>query len=128
MKKIISFIIVLISVFNVSFAQINIPNPTSEFFVNDFADVIDDEVEEDLALPIKGGRITTTIADEEILIDGSILSQVTIFNESENEIHVTINFGEEIPLEVEESLSLGDIKIYSIIITESKSTIKYIGY
>lgn len=87
-----------------------------------------DEVEEDLALPIKGGRITTTIADEEILIDGSILSQVTIFNESENEIHITINFGEEIPLEVEESLSLGDIKIYSIIITESKSTIKYIGY
>lgn len=78
--------------------------------------------------PIKGGRITTTIADEEILIDGSILSQVTIFNESENEIHITINFGEEIPLEVEESLSLGDIKIYSIIITESKSTIKYIGY
>ena len=86
------------------------------------------EVEEDLALPIKGGRITTTIADEEILIDGSILSQVTIFNEGDNEIHVTINFGEEIPLEVEESLSLGDIKIYSIIITESKSTIKYIGY
>ena len=88
----------------------------------------DEEIEEDLALPIKGGRITTTIADEEILIDGSVLSQVTIFNESENEIHITINFGEEIPLEVEESLSLGDIKIYSIIITESKSTIKYIGY
>ena len=96
---------------------------------NIFEDIAEiDEVEEDLALPIKGGRITTTIADEEILIDGSILSQVTIFNESEKEIHITINFGEEIPLEVEESLSLGDIKIYSIIITESKSTIKYIGY
>jgi hypothetical protein len=88
----------------------------------------EEEIEEDIAYPIKGGRITTTVVDEEILIDGSVLSQVTIFNESEKEIHITINFGEEIPLEVEESLSLGDIKIYSIIIAESKSTIKYIGY
>ena len=46
MKKIICFIIVIISVFNVSLAQINIPNPTSEFFVNDFANVISPEDEQ----------------------------------------------------------------------------------
>ena len=46
MKKIIIFMIVVISIFNVSCAEIDIPNPTSEFFVNDFANVISAEDEQ----------------------------------------------------------------------------------
>lgn len=45
MKKIISFIIVVIFTFNASLAQIKIPRPTSDFFVNDFANVISEEDE-----------------------------------------------------------------------------------
>lgn len=61
---------------------------------------------EDITYVAKGGRITT-VPNEELL--QITITQVTIYNESE------------------ESLSLGDIDIYSIIIVEEGSTIKYIG-
>ena len=83
---------------------------------------------EEITVPIKSKKITTSHDNQEIIVDGSILLQVTIFNRTENEINVIINQGETIPLDAEESLSLGNIEIFSIIIVEMGSTVKYIGY
>ena len=47
--------------------------------------------------PIKGGRITTTIANQELIKEGA-LKKVTIHNQSEREITVIINGGNKIPL------------------------------
>ncbi len=84
--------------------------------------------QEETIVPIISDKVTTYHDNQEIILDGSILTQVTIFNKTENEINVIINQGEIIPLDIEESLSLGNIKIFSIIIVEMGSTIKYIGY
>lgn len=51
MKKAIKFIViilVLILCFSITATAIDLPEPTSRFFVNDFANVIDDEVEDEL--------------------------------------------------------------------------------
>lgn len=51
MKKIVSFIVVTLVLsltFTIFAAAINLPQPTSNFFVNDFANVIDDDVENEL--------------------------------------------------------------------------------
>ncbi len=84
--------------------------------------------EEEMIIPIKSNKVTTTYNNQELITDNSILMQVTIFNRTENEINVIINQGEKIPLDTEESLSLGDIEIFSIVIVETGSTVKYIGY
>jgi len=38
-----------------------------------------------------------------------------------------INHGNEIPIGVDESIKLGNLKVVSIIIIEKGSTVKYIG-
>lgn len=51
MKKIVNFIVVTLVLsltFTIFAAAINLPQPTSNFFVNDFANVIDDDVENEL--------------------------------------------------------------------------------
>lgn len=51
MKKIVKFIVVTLVLsltFTIFAAAINLPQPTSNFFVNDFANVIDDDVENEL--------------------------------------------------------------------------------
>ena len=86
----------------------------------------DEELElEDVAYAVKGGRFITTYEKQEII--SVPMEQVTIFNESENEITLRINNGELIPLEYGESLSFGDIVIESIIIIEKNSMVKLIG-
>ena len=85
----------------------------------------EEEIIEDVAYSVKGGRYTTTTENEEIV--SAPLEQVTIFNESQSEINLIINGGEVIPLEVSESLSFGDIIIESIIVVEKGSIVKYIG-
>lgn len=86
----------------------------------------DEELElEDVAYAVKGGRFITTYEKQEII--SVPMEQVTIFNESENEITLRINNGELIPLEYGESLSFGDIVIESIVIIEKNSMVKLIG-
>ena len=63
--------------------------------------------------PIKGGKITTISA--------------TIINLTNREINVIVNLGNQIPMSAKESLSLGDLKVISIIVVEKDSTVKYIG-
>ncbi len=79
--------------------------------------------------PVKGGRVITTIANQEIIKDGENgLRKVVICNQSDNEIHIIVNNGSQISLEIDESISFGnDIKIISIIIVERGSRIRYIG-
>lgn len=51
MKNLVKFIVLTLTLslcFTVTAMAIELPEPTSEFFVNDFADVIDDEVEDEL--------------------------------------------------------------------------------
>ncbi len=50
MKKVFTFVSILILVLSLSFSSfaINIPEPTSDFFVNDFADVINEEDEQEI--------------------------------------------------------------------------------
>lgn len=51
MKNLVKFIVLTLTLslcFTVTAMAIDLPEPTSEFFVNDFADVIDDEVEDEL--------------------------------------------------------------------------------
>lgn len=83
---------------------------------------------EEVVVPIISDKVTTTNHNQELISYNNIITQVTIFNQSENEVNVIINQGEVIPLDIGESLSLGNIKIFSIIVIEAESTIKYIGY
>ena len=85
----------------------------------------EEEIIEDVAYSVKGGRYTTTKENEEIV--SVPIEQVTIFNEGQTEINLIINGGEMIPLEIGGSLSFGDIIIESIIVVEKGSIVKYIG-
>jgi hypothetical protein len=77
--------------------------------------------------PIKGGRIITTVENQELIKEGDSLKKVTIHNLSENEINVVINKGNKIPISPDESIRLGNLKVISIIIVEKNSTVRYIG-
>ena len=77
--------------------------------------------------PIKGGRITTISANQELIAEGESLKKVTIINLTNREINVIVNLGNRIPMSAKESLSLGDLKVISIIVVEKDSTVKYIG-
>lgn len=77
--------------------------------------------------PIKGGKITTIEANQELITEGESLKKVTIINLTNREINVIVNLGNQIPMSAKESLSLGELKVVSIIIVEKDSTVKYIG-
>lgn len=80
---------------------------------------------------VRGGKIRTT-EDNQNIIDvepglNRKLTNVSIVNLSLNEIHVVINNGDEIPIDVNETLNLGDLVIDSIVVVESESLVKYLG-
>lgn len=80
---------------------------------------------------VRGGKVRTT-EDNQNIIDvepglNRKLANVSIVNLSLNEIHVVINNGDEIPIDVNETLNLGDLVIDSIVIVESGSLVKYLG-
>lgn len=77
--------------------------------------------------PIRGGKITTIKANQELITEGESLKKVTIINLTNREINVIINLGNQIPMGAKESLSLGELKVISIIVVEKDSIVKYIG-
>lgn len=77
--------------------------------------------------PIKGGRVTTTQDNQELIAEGDYLKKVSIHNQSEKEVNISINGGNRIPLSEGESLSLGELKIVSLVVIEKGSTIRFIG-
>jgi len=84
-----------------------------------------------LAVKIRGGKVTTVKAYENVIDreDGinRILTNVSIINLGMDEIHVVVNGGDEIPIDSNETLTLGDLAIDTLIVVEQGSTVKYIG-
>ncbi|MDO5305889.1 MAG: TPM domain-containing protein [bacterium] len=89
MKKIISFIVAFL-LCTVSFAELKIPKPTDEFFVNDFANVISESDEKAIlsrakALYEKSGNSTQVVVVTVKALDGYSIEEYAneLFNEWE---------------------------------------------
>ena len=89
MKKIISFIVAFL-LCTVSFAELKIPKPTDEFFVNDFANVISESDEKAIlskakALYEKSGNSTQVVVVTVKSLDGYSIEEYAngLFNEWE---------------------------------------------
>ena len=80
---------------------------------------------------IRGGKVTTNIANQNILdVEPSLdikVTNVSIVNLGLEEIHVIINNGDMIPIDSNETLNLGDLVIDTIIVVEKGATVKFIG-
>ena len=84
-----------------------------------------------MAKRIRGGKVTTNIANQNILdIEPGLnrkVTNVSIVNLGLEEIHVIINNGDMIPIDSNETLNLGDLVIDTIIVVEKGATVKFIG-
>ena len=84
-----------------------------------------------MAKRIRGGKVTTNIANQNILdVEPSLdikVTNVSIVNLGLEEIHVVINDGDMIPIDSNETLNLGDLVIDTIIVVEKGVTVKFIG-
>ena len=80
---------------------------------------------------VRGGKVTTTVANQNIIDreDGlnRILKNVSVVNLGSNEIHVIVNGGDELTLDSNETLNLGDLEVDTLVVVEKGSIVKYIG-
>ena len=80
---------------------------------------------------VRGGKVTTTVANQNIIDreDGlnRILKNVSVVNLGSNEIHVIVNGGDELTLDSNETLNLGNLEVDTLVVVEEGSTVKYIG-
>ena len=82
-----------------------------------------------------GGKFTTDKVNQDLIttVDDGIennvllLTNVSICNMGNNEINVIINGGTQIPIDVDEILSLEDLVVGSIIVVEKGSIVKFLG-
>ena len=84
-----------------------------------------------MAKKVRGGKVTTNIANQNILdVEQGLnrkVTNVSIVNLGLEEIHVIINDGDMIPIDSNETLNLGDLVIDTIIVVEKGATVKFIG-
>lgn len=84
-----------------------------------------------MAKKVRGGKITTTVENQNIIDReeglNRILRNVSVINLGSNEIHVIVNGGDELPLDSNETLNLGDLTVDTILVVERGSIVKYIG-
>ena len=84
-----------------------------------------------MAKRIRGGKVTTNIANQNILdVEQGLnrkVTNVSIVYLGLEEIHVIINDGDMLPIDSNETLNLGDLVIDTIIVVEKGSTVKFIG-
>ena len=84
-----------------------------------------------MAKRIRGGKVTTNIANQNILdVEPSLdikVTNVSIVNLGLEEIHVIINDGDMLPIDSNETLNLGDLVIDTIIVVDKGATVKFIG-
>lgn len=84
-----------------------------------------------MAKRIRGGKVTTNIANQNILdVEQGLnrkITNVSIVNLGLEEIHVIINDGDMIPIDSNETLNLGDLVIDTIIVVEKGAVVKFIG-
>ena len=81
---------------------------------------------------IRGQEVTTNNTYQELIDDGNVktaffLRNLAIHNMGGDTIHVIINGGDEISIKGNEVLTCGDIKVYSLVVVESASNIRYMG-
>ena len=80
---------------------------------------------------VRGGKVTTTVANQNIIDreDGlnRILKNVSVVNLGLDEIHVIVNGGDMLALDSNETLNLGDLEVDTLVVVEKNSTVKYIG-
>lgn len=85
-----------------------------------------------IAKKVRGGVITTSQENQEIVDDGNkstviLLTNVSFENLGETDIHCKINYGDEITVFANETIKMGDLKIESIIVKETGSKIRFMG-
>lgn len=81
---------------------------------------------------VRGGVITTSQENQEIVDDGDksthiLLSNVSFENLGETDLHCIINGGDEILVFADESITMGELKIESIVVKESGSKVRFMG-
>lgn len=85
-----------------------------------------------MAVKVRGKVVTTAKEREEILSDGNpntveSIVNVSVQNMDAVDVHFIFNGGDEILVEAGEVLSLGDIRIDSIVVVENGVKVRYIG-
>ena len=85
-----------------------------------------------MAIKVRGKVVTTVKEREEILSDGNpntveSIVNVSVQNMDSADVHFIFNSGDEILVEAGEVLSLGDIRIDSIVVVENGVKVRYIG-
>lgn len=85
-----------------------------------------------IAKKVRGGVITTSQENQEIVDDGDksthiLLSNVSFENLGETDLHCIINGGDEILVFADESITMGELKIESIVVKESGSKVRFMG-
>ena len=86
-----------------------------------------------MAIKVRGKVVTTAKEREEILSDGNpntveSIVNVSVQNMDSADVHFIFNGGDEILVEAGEVLSLGDIRIDSIVVVENGVKVRYIGF
>ena len=80
---------------------------------------------------VRGGKVTTNVANQNIIDReegiNRILKNVSVVNLGLNEIHVIVNGGDKLALDLNETLNLGDLEVDTLVVVEEGSTVKYIG-
>lgn len=80
---------------------------------------------------VRGGKVTTKVAYENIIDReegiNRILKNVSVVNLGNSEIHIIINDGDELPLDSNETLNLGEVTVDTLVVKEVGSIVKYIG-
>lgn len=85
-----------------------------------------------MVVKVRGKVVTTEKENQEILSDGNegtieSITNVQVQNMGEGEINVIFNDGDKILMRANETLSLGNVIIESIVVVESGSKVRYIG-
>ena len=85
-----------------------------------------------MAVKVRGKVVTTEKEYQEVLSDGNegtieSITNVQVQNMGEGEINVIFNDGDKILMRTNETLSLGNVIIESIVVVESGSKVRYIG-
>ena len=85
-----------------------------------------------MAIKVRGKVVTTVKEREEILSDENpntveSIVNVSVQNMDAVDVHFIFNGGDEILVEAGEVLSLGDIRIDSIVVVENGVKVRYIG-
>ena len=81
---------------------------------------------------VRGGVITTSQENQEIVDDGDksthiLLSNVSFENLGETDLHCIINGGDEILVFANETITMGELKIESIVVKETGSKVRFMG-